>query len=173
MLEFPMSLEEKLLALVAAMDGDGGDGVVRTLQPMLAEISPFDAGEVDLAGPIGHQRWTLTNDDTVLASEDLLARLEGEPLRIDDRAEAAAFPRTQARMAESRLRSLLAVPFATPGGPRGAIVLAHRDGWAFAAASLRVLRPLAGMTGLCLQGATSLTSLRREVEMLQARGRKH
>jgi hypothetical protein len=172
MLESSMSPEEKLIALVAALDGDGGDRVVRTLQPMLAEIAPFDAGEVDLAGPIGHQRWTLTSDETAIASEDLLLRLEGEPLRIDDRPEASAFPRTHARMAESGFRSLLAVPFAATGGPRGALVLAHRDGWAFAAASLRVLRPLAQMTGLCLQAAISLTSLRREVELLRAKERK-
>jgi hypothetical protein len=169
MLESLMSLEEKLVALVAALDGDGGNRVVRTLQPMLAEIAPFDAGEVDLAGPIGHHRWTLTSDETAIASEDLLLRLEGDPLRIDDRAEASAFPRTHVRMAESGFRSLLAVPFGSAGGPRGAIVLAHRDGWAFAAASLRLLRPLAQMTGLCLQAASSLTSLRREVEMLRVR----
>jgi len=172
MLESRMSLEEQLVALVAALDGDGGDRIVRTLQPMLAEIAPFDAGEVDLAGPIGHQRWTLTSDETAIASEDLLLRLEAEPLRIDDRHQAGAFPRTHARMAESGFRSLLAVPFGCASGPRGAIVLANRDGWAFVAASLRVLRPLAQMTGFCLQGAMSLTSLRKELEMLRAKGRK-
>lgn len=172
MLECPMSLEEKLLALVGSVTWDGGDQLIRTLRPMLAEIAPFDSGEVALARPVGHERWTLTDDEGSLASEDLLLRLESEPLRIDDLPEALPFPRTHARMAEAGLRSLLALPLSPGDGPLGAVVLAHRDGWAFAAASLHALGPLARMTGLCVERALVLTALRKEVETLRIRARK-
>ncbi|MFI5182806.1 MAG: hypothetical protein ACHQNV_00290 [Vicinamibacteria bacterium] len=167
-----MSLEEKLLALVASVTWDGGDQLIRALRPMLAEVAPFDCGEVALARPIGHERWALTDDEAPLASEDLLLRLEEEPLRIDDLPQALPFPRTHARMAGAGLRSLLALPLSPGDGPIGAVVLAHRDGWAFAAASLHTLAPLARMTGLCIERAVVLTALRKEVETLRLRTRK-
>jgi hypothetical protein len=167
-----MSLEERLLALAASVTWDGGDQVIRSLRPMLEEWAPFHVGEVALARPVGHARWTLTDDEASVAADDILMALEAEPLRIDHLSEASAFPRTQARMRDAGLRSLLVLPLSAFGGPGGAIVLGHRDGWSFVAASLHVLCPLAAMTGLCLERAVALTALRKEVETLRASTRK-
>lgn len=167
-----MSLEERLLALAASVTWDDGDQVIRTLRPMLEEGAPFHLGEVALARPVGHARWTLTDDEASIAADDILLALESEPLRIDDVPEASAFPRTQARMREASLRSLLVLPMSAFGGPGGAIALGHRNGWAFVAAPLYLLTPVASMTGLCLERASALTALRKEVETLRAVTRK-
>jgi hypothetical protein len=167
-----MSLEERLLTLAASITWDGGDEVIRSLRPMLEEIAPFHAGEVALARPVGHARWTLTDDEESVAADDILLAVEAEPLRIDDLPQASAFPRTQACMREASLRSLLVLPMTAFGGPGGAIVLGHRDGWSFVAVSLPVLCPVAAMTGLCLERAAALTALRKEVETLRVGARK-
>lgn len=171
-LESAMNIEERLLTLVASVTWDGGDQVVRSLRPMIEETAPFHLGEVALATPVGHTRWTLTDDEASVAADDILLAVESETLRIDDLSEASAFPRTQVRMREASLRSLLVLPMSVFGGPGGAIVLGHRDAWSFVAASLHVLGPVAAMTGLCLERAAALTALRKEVETLRAAPRK-
>jgi len=171
-LESLMALEERLLALAASVTWDGGEELLRSLRPMLEESAAFHAGEVDLARPVGHDRWTLAGDDASIAADDVLLALEGEPLRFDDLPEASAYPRTQSRMRDAGLRSLLVLPMGGYGGAGGAVVLGHRDGWAFVAAPLYDLAPLAAMTGLCLERALALTALRKEVEALRLDSRK-
>lgn len=167
-----MRIEEKLLSLVASASWDGGEGVVSTLLPMLQEVAPFDAGEVAVLRPIGFDRWTLTDDESPVAAEDFLLHISGadEPLRIDERSELERWPRTRDALKERGLLSLLALPLSPAGGPEGAVVLARRQGWAFVAVWLHVLTPLVSMAGLCLERAAALTALRKEVELLRARG---
>ena len=74
-------LEEHLLALASSVSWDGGDGVVGVLRALLSEAAPFDAGEVAVAHPAGFQRWTLTEDESPLAGEDLLMHVSAMDLQ--------------------------------------------------------------------------------------------
>jgi hypothetical protein len=160
-----VDLADRLLKLAAAVRADGGDDVVRALAPMLREEAPFDAGEVAVASPIGFTRWALTPDERPVAAEDFLLHLTAQrrPIRIDERRHAGSFRRTQAAMDKAGLRSLLALPLATAGGLEGAIVLARAYPWAFVAAPLRVLTPLASLTALALEQSRALTRLEAEL----------
>lgn len=156
-------LEEHLLALASSVSWDGGDGVVGVLRALLSELAPFDAGEVAVAHPAGFQRWTLTEDESPLAGEDLLMHVSARPhpVRLDDRHEAEPWPRTAELLERRGLRSLLVLPLNAAGGAEGGIAVACRHGWAFVGCSLRRLQPIAGMAGLALAQARALTVLRR------------
>jgi GAF domain-containing protein len=165
MLESAMDLAGRLLALAAAVRADGGDAVIRALTPMLRDAAPFDAGEVALACPVGFDRWTLTGDASTVAAEDFLLHLTARKhvIRIDDRPSVEAFKRTHAAMQQAGLRSLLALPLVTGGGLEGAIVLARSYPWAFVAAPLASLVPLAGMSALALEQSRALARLETEL----------
>lgn len=156
-------LEEHLLALVASVSWDGGDGVVGVLRALLAEAAPFDAGEVAVAHPAGFHRWTLTDDESPLVGEDLLLHVSARPhpVRLDDRHEAEPWPRTAELLERRGLRSLLVLPLNAAGGAEGGIGVACRHGWAFVGCSLRRLQPVAAMAGLALGHARAMTALRR------------
>lgn len=156
-------LEEHLLALVASVSWDGGDGVVGVLRALLAEAAPFDAGEVAVAHPAGFHRWTLTDDESPLVGEDLLLHLSARPhpVRLDDWHEAEPWPRTAELLERRGLRSLLVLPLSAAGGAEGGVGVACRHGWAFVGCSLRRLQPVAAMAGLALGHARALTALRR------------
>lgn len=165
-----MDLPVSLLGLARAVSWDGGDEIVRELQRILADAAPFDLGELALSGPIGFQRWTLSDDDSAVVADDLLLHVSGrrEVVRFDHPEEADPFPRTRALLEGHGLKSILALPLSTAGGPDGALVLGRRHGWAFVAASIHDLWPVAGMAGLALERSIALTALRKEVESLRA-----
>ena len=156
-------LEEHLLAVVASVSWDGGDGVVGVLRALLAEAAPFDAGEVAVAHPAGFHRWTLTDDESPLVGEDLLLHLSARPhpVRLDDWREAEPWPRTAELLERRGLRSLMVLPLSAAGGAEGGVGVACRHGWAFVGCSLRRLQPVAAMAGLALAHARALTALRR------------
>jgi chromosome segregation ATPase len=168
----PPSLPTRLLALAAAVAADGGEAVRRTLRDLVAEAAPFDDGEIVHRGEDGLTRWGLgPGAEGGLAAEDLLAGLwsVAAPLRFDDRAEMASFPATRALLAERGLRSLLALPLPSGGaGGEAALLIAHRQGWGFAAASLPALQPMAAVAGAALARSLAMTSLQRRVEALEA-----
>jgi hypothetical protein len=139
--------------------------VVRALGPLLRAAAPFDAGEVAVACPIGFERWTLSTDEQPVAGEDFLLHLTArrQVVRIDEPSAAEPFRRTRAALQRAGLQSLLALPFAAPGGLEGAIVLARSYPWAFVAAPLRLLLPVARMAGLALEHSRALGRLAGEL----------
>ena len=161
-----MELTQTLLALAAATSWDGGDGVVSTLRDALAEAAPFDAGELALSMPTGYRRWTFTQDEEMLAADDLLLELSHRdtPLRFDEPGEVTPFPDTAARWRRRGFQSALGLPLGAAGGPEGGVVLARRFGWAFAGTSMRAVSVSVAMAGLCLERALALSALRRELE---------
>jgi transcriptional regulator with GAF, ATPase, and Fis domain len=165
-----MDLPVSLLGLARAVSWDGGDEIVRALQRILTDAAPFDLGELALSGPIGFRRWTLSDDDSAVVAEDLLLHVSArrEAVRFDHPGDADPFPRTQALLGGHGLKSILALPLSAAGGPEGALVLGRRHGWAFVAASLHDLWPVASMAGLALERSIALTALRKEVEALRA-----
>lgn len=166
----PADLTRALLAVAAATTWDGGDAVVSTLRGFLREWAPYDEGELALSIPTGYRRWTLTEDDELLAAEDLLRELSGResPLRVDTLEQGDRFPRTVARLRERGLASFLALPLGAAGGPDGAVVLARRFGWAYAGVSERPLAAVVAMAGLCLECSLALTTMRKELETRRA-----
>ena len=114
-----MELTQTLLALAAATSWDGGDGVVSTLRDALAAAAPFDAGELALSMPTGFRRWTFTQDEEMLAADDLLLELchRDTPLRFDQPDEVAPFPDTAARWRRRGFQSALGLPLGAAGGP--------------------------------------------------------
>jgi hypothetical protein len=165
-----MELVEALLAIVRAVSWDQGEAILDVLKVVLAEHAPFDAGEVAILGPIGFDRFLLSGPS--FAGEDLLleARRRGGTLGIDDILETHEFPRTRAFMEQHGLRSLLALPLSEAGGVEGWIVLARDYGWAFCGVPLRLLEPVAAMTGLALARARALTALHRRFPVLVPAG---
>jgi GAF domain len=156
-----IALPEPLLALAAAISGDGGAAVLSVLQAILAQAAPHDAAEVALRRNHRTERFRLGPDSEgePFTADDVLDRVleDGAPFRADDLEDAEPFPRTRERMRAQGLRSFLAVPFTTGGGPEGMVVVARRHGWAFVGASLHTLCPVAGMAGLALDRALALT----------------
>jgi GAF domain-containing protein len=154
-----MDLERRLIGLVAATLGDGGKALRRALRADLGELAPYDRGEVAFLRDERIDRWRLDDDPEAVAGDDLVRHLAAQPapVRIDDLHESEPFAQTCASMENLGLRSLLALPLSDAGGVVGALVLARDYGWAFAGAPLRVLLPIAAMTGLCVDRALQLT----------------
>lgn len=152
------AVETQLLSLVAATTGDGGAELRRRLAAVVAEIAPFDCGELAVVREGRVERWLLAGEAAV-SGDDLVRHLAAHPapVRFDDLHEAEPFPNTRDRLVEQGLRSLLAIPVSGAGGPEGAIVIARDYGWAFAGASLRVLVPIASMAGLCIERSLLLS----------------
>lgn len=164
-----MDLAEKLLVLAEAAATDGGQELVRALRGILAEITPFDAGEAVLGADDRILRWRLDDHDGPLLGADLV-RYVGTlhaPLRLDDLDDASPFPETRRGMEALGLRSLLVLPL-HGGEGGGALGVARRYGWAFVGTSLHRLWPVAGMAGVALRQAVRLTGLGRRVEALEA-----
>jgi DNA repair exonuclease SbcCD ATPase subunit len=161
-----MDLAEKILVLADSAAGDGGQGLVRALRSVLAEIAPFDAGEAVLAAGERMLRWRLDDHEGELLGADVIRHIGPlhAPLRFDELEDAAAFPETRRAMEALGLRSLLVLPF--QGG--GALAVARRYGWAFVGASLHHLWPVRGMAGIGLRQAVLLTGLAQKVEAQEA-----
>jgi GAF domain-containing protein len=102
-------------------------------------------------------------DEEPVVDEDLLLHLcaRHEALRIDDRPQLTAFRRTHALLEQRGLRSLLGLPLSA-GGLAGVVVLCRAHPWAFVAAPLRELLPLAAMAAQALGQARALTRLERD-----------
>jgi hypothetical protein len=152
-------VEKRLLALVAKTTGDGGRGLCEALALVVADVSPFDRGELAFVRAGSVERWPLAGDAPV-CGDDLVRHIAAHPapVRIDELHEAESFPRTHERLVALGLRSLLALPISDCGGPEGAVVIARDYGWAFAGASLRLLEPIAAMAGLCLEKTLLLSN---------------
>jgi hypothetical protein len=146
------AVETRLIELVAATTGDGGVSLRVALAHVLAEVAPFDRGELAFLREGRVERWPLRGDGAV-SGDDLIRHVAAHPalVRIDHIGEAEPFPATREAMEAQGLRSVLALPTFGAGGPEGAIVLARDYGWAFAGASLRLLEPIAAMAGLCVE----------------------
>jgi hypothetical protein len=166
----PLHLSDSLLALAASIDGDGGHEVCRTLDSLLRDAAPFDAGEVVLREERGFHRFPFGGQDRPLAGDDLVRHVLAEraPLRIDDPRDFEPFPETRDLLARSGMRSVLALPLGIilhvpslphAAAPTGVLVVARRYGWAFVGASLNFLGPLAAMAGYALDRALALTAL--------------
>ena len=160
------SLSEVLLRIAASIAADGGASVRATLEGVLREAAPFDAGEVAFVRSQGDTwRQPLGTTDGKILGFDLLehAIAQGAACRIDDWRDAEPFPEALGLLRARALRSLLVVPFRfdAPGGPplKGALAVGRSQGWAFAGASLPFLVPLAGMAGLALDRSLVLTTL--------------
>ena len=151
------AVEKHLIALVAKTAGDGGRGLSQALAAVVAEVAPFDRGELAFLREGGVERWPLLGDAAV-SGDDLVRHVAVHPVpvRIDDLPEAEPFPHTRERLLALGLRSLLALPISSAGGPEGVLVIARDYGWAFAGASLRVLEPIAAMAGLCIEKTLQL-----------------
>jgi hypothetical protein len=154
------SLTETLLALVAAVHDDGGRGVRRLLRDALHEAYAFDGAElVVLSGGELVRFWLAEPMPPVALVElDVVDQSlhSGEPVRIDEIAEAVRWPATRALLQAGGFASALVLPF-EGGGVPGIVALARRYAWAFAGAPLRALRPLVGMAGLCHGHALALS----------------
>lgn len=166
----PAHLADSLLALAAAIDGDGGHGVCHTLSVLLRDTAPFDAGEVVLRHGDGFHRYPFGGDERPVAGDDLVSRvlITGAPLRLDDARDLEPFAETRERMAQGGFKSALVLPLGTilhvqaphhAASPNGVLVLARHHGWAFVGASLHFLGPLAAMAGLALDRSLALTAL--------------
>jgi GAF domain-containing protein len=166
-----VDINERLLGLVAATSWDGGEALLKSLARILREMGPYEAGEVVLVNPEGLRRWPLAGRSEPFAGETLLRHTASRdsPMRADDLSDLHRYPETRRRMSELGFRSPLGVPLSSAGGPQGALVLSGRHGWAFAGVASRDLLPIAGMTGLCLERALALTTLRSELERLDAK----
>jgi transcriptional regulator with GAF, ATPase, and Fis domain len=160
----------KLLALFGAVTADGGDQVVRQLTEALAQVTPFDQGELLLTLVADVHRRPLGTSSACLAEDDLLQHLVEHPgpFRIDRVSEMKVLPRTRARLAEGRHQSLLALPIVPDATLRGAVALAARRPCAFAAVPLQGLTTLASAAGLALLQSLKLTGLHDEQESLKA-----
>lgn len=163
-------LADSLLALAAAIDGDGGHGVCHTLGSLLRDTAPFDAGEVVLRHGEGFHRFPFGTDERPVAGDDLVGQVltNGMSLRLDDPRDLEPFAETRERMAQAGFKSALVLPLGTilhvqaphhAASPNGVLVLARRHGWAFVGASLHFLGPLAAMAGLALDRSLALTAL--------------
>jgi hypothetical protein len=163
-------LADSLLALAAAIDGDGGQGVCHTLSALLRDTAPFDAGEVVLRHGDGFHRYPFGTDERPVAGDDLVSHVlaGGAPLRLDDARDLEPFPDTRERMAQGGFKSALVLPLGTvlhvqaphhAASPNGVLVLARRHGWAFVGASLHFLGPVAAMAGMALDRSLALTAL--------------
>jgi hypothetical protein len=159
-----------LLALAGSIDGDGGQEVCRTLDSLLRDAAPFDAGEVVLHEERGFHRFPFGGGDRPLAGCDLVRHvLAGKaPLRIDDPGDYERFPETRDLLNQSGIRSVLALPLGIilhvpsmphAASPTGVLIVGRRYGWAFVGASLNFLGPLAAMAGYALDRALALTAL--------------
>ncbi len=159
-----VDINERLLGLVAATSSDGAEALLKCLARILREIGPYEAGEVVLLNPEGPRRWPLSRRSEPFAGEALLRHTASRdsPMRADELSDLDRFPETQQRMSELGFRSLLGVPLSSAGGLHGALVLSGRYAWAFAGVASRDLLPIAGMTGLCLERALTLTTFRSE-----------
>jgi hypothetical protein len=145
--------------------------VLRALEGMLAELAPFDAGEVVLQAGRDRLRLPLGDQDELLLDEDLERRLlrQRAPLRVDDLLLPSELPETVARASgdgsDTRLvqlgyRSLLALPLFEREERLGLLVLACREAWGFVTVSLRAVVPVAQMAGICLSRALLLPESR-------------
>jgi len=163
------SLTEDLLALAAAQAFGGADAIVSTVASRLAAEAPFSSGEVVLTTGGEWRSWPLREGDRTLAGEELLEWLcgRGTLLRIDDPARLP-LPETRRRLIDRGYRSLLASPFGGPGAARGALILYHRRGWAFAGVPVRWLEPLTAMLGHGMHSALRQEELERENLKLRA-----
>jgi hypothetical protein len=166
----PLHLADSLLALAGSIDGDGGQEVCRTLDSLLRDAAPFDAGEVVLHEERGFHRFPFGGGDQPLAGCDLVRHVlaRREPLRIDDPRDFEPFPETRDLLNQSGMRSVLALPLGIilhvptmphAASPTGVLIVGRRYGWAFVGASLNFLGPLAAMAGYALDRALALTAL--------------
>ncbi len=167
------SLDQLLIALAAAVGPDGGAGVLRVLRDVLRVHAPFDAGEAALLTPVGFERHALAEDEREIAADDLLLDVSNRPevRRFDEPSALDVFPRTREWLGRRGLKSLLVLPLSQAGGCRGAVVLARDHAFGFVGASLRVMVPLAAMTGLALDWARALARLPRADEWGEAQER--
>lgn len=168
--QMPLHLADSLLALAGSIDGDGGQEVCRTLDSLLRDAAPFDAGEVVLHEERGFHRFPFGGGDRALAGSDLVRHVLAEraPLRIDDPRDFEPFPETRDLLNQSGIRSVLALPLGIilhvpsmphAASPTGVLIVGRRYGWAFVGASLNFLGPLAAMAGYALDRALALTAL--------------
>ena len=163
------SLTEDLLGLAAAQAFGGAEAVVSTLAAQLTALAPFSSGEVVLTTGGEWRCWPLREGDRCLAGEELLDWLcgRGRLLRVDQPAQLP-LPETRRRLAARGYSSVLASPFGGAGAARGALILYHRRGWAFAGVSIRRLAPLTLMLGHCMGSALRHEELMRENQKLRA-----
>jgi hypothetical protein len=107
--------------------------------------------------------------DHSVAGEELLDWLcgRGRLLRVDEPGQLP-LPETRRRLQARGYASLLASPFGGAGAARGALILYHRRGWAFAGVSTRWLEPLTAMLGHCMRSALQQEDLVRENQRLLA-----
>jgi hypothetical protein len=154
------TLTETLLALVAAIHDDGGQEVRRLLRDALHEAYAFDGAELLVLSGSDLVRFWLAEPIPAVPIVGLdaveVSLHSGEPVRIDEIAEADRWPATRSSLVAGGFSSALVLPFEGPGVP-GVVALARRYAWAFAGAPLRALRPLVGMAGLCHGHALALS----------------
>jgi len=163
------SLTEDLLGLAAAQAFGGAEAVVSALASRLTAEAPFSSGEVVLTTGGEWRSWPLRVGDQGLAGEELLDWLcgRGRLLRVDEPKDLP-LPETRRRLQARGYASLMASPTGGAGAARGALILYHRRGWAFASVSTRWLEPLTAMLGHCMRSALQQEELARENQRLRA-----
>jgi hypothetical protein len=164
-------LAEVLLRIAAAVAADGGAGVRRALETALREAAPFDAGEIVFVRAHGeHAHLPLGGDERPLLGADLVAYVlaQGAPYRVDDWPDVLPFAQAHDLLRERDLRSALVLPFRFEvegtEAVLGVLAVARAHGWAYVGASLPLLVPLAGMAGLAVDRALTLSALAAQAD---------
>jgi len=172
-------LAEVLLRIAAAVAADGGTGVRKALETALREAAPFDAGEiVFVRAHEEHVHLTLGGGEGALLGADLVAHVlaHGAPYRVDDWPDALPFAEAHEILRARDLRSTLVLPFRFEAtGTQdlaGVLGVARAHGWAYVGASLPLLVPLAGMAGLAVDRALTLSALAEGAEAREVRARE-
>jgi hypothetical protein len=158
------TLADVLLRLAAAVSGDGGHGVLRVLDEILADAAPFDAGELAFLRGETVERYPVGPEPGPLVGRDLMEHVmtHAASFRIDDLHEVDAFPEAAQHLRARGMRSLLVLPFrcgGPPGSEGGVLAVGRRYGWAFVGTSLPIVGPLAALAGLALDRSLALTAL--------------
>jgi hypothetical protein len=148
-------LTRKLLQLAAAIAPDGGVGAARRLLEALSAPAPPDAGGIIFVRGGGIEHLSLISSINGLVERDALdhALDQDRIVRLDDLPDANRFPRTQALMRDSGLRSLLVIPIPMSSSERAAAVLASSTLCAFAGVSTGTIDSLRLMAGLALRAS--------------------
>ena len=166
-------LAEVLLRIAAAVAADGGTGVRKALETALREAAPFDAGEVVFVRAHGeHVHLPLGGGERPLLGADLVTHVlaHSAPYRVDDWPDALPFAETHEILRARDLRSTLVLPFRFEAtgtqALAGVLGVARAHGWAYVGASLPLLVPLAGMAGLAVDRALTLSALAQQAKAL-------
>jgi hypothetical protein len=155
------ALAPVLLRLAAAIGADGEEVLPRLLGEVLGEAALFDAAEIAISQGGAWLRYPIKGEPRPIAGADLLTHLVqgGEPMRIDDRSEAAPYAETQSLMAERGFGSVLALPFSKTGAPAGGVVLACGFAWSLVGVPMTRVAPIAAMAGIALERSRYLAEL--------------